>query len=58
MALPKEKKSHSRTRQRRAHQALTKLNLVACPQCKHARPPHVICPNCGSYNGREVIKTQ
>jgi large subunit ribosomal protein L32 len=36
---------------------LALVQIQPCPNCKHARRPHTICPNCGYYKGREVIKT-
>ena len=26
-----------------------------CPQCHNAKLPHVVCPNCGWYKGRQAI---
>jgi large subunit ribosomal protein L32 len=57
MALPKVKLSKGRKGRRRSHLALMLAPLQACPQCRHMRRPHTICPNCGHYAGREVIKT-
>jgi len=37
--------------------ALELFRLQPCPQCKRLRRPHMICPNCGQYAGREIIKT-
>lgn len=53
--VPKKRTSRSRRDSRRSHHALTAPTLVACPQCKSMRPPHVVCPECGSYDGRQVI---
>jgi large subunit ribosomal protein L32 len=58
MALPKHKHSKARTRKRRSHQAVTRLKLQYCPQCGTAKPSHVICPNCGHYQGRTMIETE
>jgi large subunit ribosomal protein L32 len=52
---PKRKHSKGRRDRRRAHDALTPMNLTACPNCGQMRLPHVVCPNCGHYKGREVI---
>ncbi|HLH71231.1 MAG TPA: 50S ribosomal protein L32 [Candidatus Dormibacteraeota bacterium] len=57
MALPKVKLSKGRTRRRRSHLALGRLQLDPCPRCRHPRRPHHVCPNCGHYAGREVIET-
>jgi large subunit ribosomal protein L32 len=57
MAVPKEKTSKSNKRSRRAHLALTRPALATCSQCKRMKRPHMICPNCGYYDGREVIST-
>ncbi len=54
--LPKRKISKGRQHRRRNHLALTRPNLVSCPQCHALRSPHRICPSCGSYKGSEVIE--
>ncbi len=57
-ALPKRKVSHHRRGNRRSHQALTVRQQVICPECKEPALPHRVCPSCGTYNGRKVIKTR
>lgn len=52
---PKRKISKARRDRRRAHDALATANLVACSNCGTMILPHVVCPNCGFYKGREVI---
>jgi large subunit ribosomal protein L32 len=52
---PKRKHSKGRRDRRRAHDALTGPALVACRNCGEARPQHTVCPNCGHYEGKEVI---
>jgi large subunit ribosomal protein L32 len=27
-----------------------------CPQCGQAKLPHVVCPNCGWYGGRQAVE--
>jgi len=56
MALPKRKYAKARQGMRRSHHSLTVLNLAPCPQCHNAKPAHQVCPYCGTYRGREVIK--
>jgi len=29
-----------------------------CPHCRERMLPHRVCPNCGYYRGREVIKRE
>jgi large subunit ribosomal protein L32 len=55
---PKRKHSQGRRDRRRAHDALDleSANLVACGNCGTMILPHVVCPNCGHYKGREVIE--
>jgi large subunit ribosomal protein L32 len=55
---PKRKHSKGRRDRRRAHDALTPVNLVACSNCGEVRPPHMVCPSCGFYQGREVIAVE
>jgi large subunit ribosomal protein L32 len=53
--LPKRKIAHARQGERRQHLKLTAQALMECPKCKNPKPSHQACPNCGSYDGREVI---
>jgi large subunit ribosomal protein L32 len=53
--LPKRKHSKGRRDRRRAHDALTARNTIACSNCGQMRLPHTVCPNCGFYKGREVV---
>jgi len=57
-AVPKRKLSRRRRGNRRSHQGLSPVGLVECPQCHELRPPHRVCPHCGTYRGVEVIKTE
>lgn len=56
MANPKRRHSKSRRDKRRAHWKACAPNLSVCPQCKEPKLPHQVCPNCGYYNGVEIIK--
>lgn len=56
MALPKRRQSHSRTRKRRSHDALTSPTISTCADCGEPKLPHRLCPGCGSYKGRSIIK--
>lgn len=54
MPNPKSRGSKCRKRKRRTHKKLENPARSVCPQCKQMRRPHAVCPNCGTYNGREV----
>lgn len=56
MAVPKQKQSHSRTSKRRAQHKISAPTYNACPTCHSPRLPHRVCPTCGTYAGREVIR--
>ena len=58
MAVPKRKHSNSRTGKRRAHDARKVPELTFCPKCSQALPTHVVCPNCGYYQGRVLVKAE
>ena len=39
-----------------ANWKLTAPGYVACPQCHEPKMPHHVCPECGYYDGKEVVK--
>lgn len=58
MAVPFRKVSKTSKRMRRAHHALTANETAKCPKCGEVVRPHRVCKKCGSYKGKEVIKTE
>ncbi|MBE7412058.1 MAG: 50S ribosomal protein L32 [Leptospiraceae bacterium] len=50
MAVPKRRRSKSKVRSRRAHQAIGKPNLSPCFNCGSFIQSHKVCPTCGHYN--------
>ena len=43
---------------RRSHDALKPVQYQECPNCGELRLPHNLCPSCGHYKGREILKTE
>ncbi|OIO07808.1 50S ribosomal protein L32 [Candidatus Falkowbacteria bacterium CG_4_9_14_3_um_filter_36_9] len=58
MSVPAKRKSSSRARKGRSHLALKKINLNRCPKCAKTVLPHRACGFCGTYKGKEVIKSK
>jgi large subunit ribosomal protein L32 len=57
MAVPKKKTSNAKSRSRRASNwVLEPPARSVCPQCQRAKLPHVVCPTCGWYKGRQAIE--
>jgi len=56
MANPKQRRSKSNIRTRRATWKLRAIALSVCPHCKKPRRPHYACANCGYYDGRLALK--
>jgi len=56
MGLPAKKSSRSSKRRRASHFALKNKVMSPCSHCKKKIISHQICPFCGYYGGREVIK--
>lgn len=57
MAVPKRKVSKARRDKRRSN--VWKLEAPAlskCTNCGAWKMPHRVCPNCGFYRGRSVVK--
>lgn len=58
MAVPKQRKSKRRTRNRRAQFRATTPTYATCPRCHEAIQPHHVCPNCGQYKGRIAVEVE
>lgn len=57
MAVPKCKVSKAKGRSRSAQTfKLSAPNLIECPQCHELKKSHVVCPNCGYYNGELIVE--
>ncbi|HEX6776671.1 MAG TPA: 50S ribosomal protein L32 [Ktedonobacterales bacterium] len=54
-ALPKRKITKAAKGKRRSHHHLKLPQLISCPQCRQPRLSHHVCPNCGTYRGRQVL---
>lgn len=57
--MPVPKKRHSNIRQgkrRFSNYRLKATNISKCPQCGAPALPHLVCLNCGTYKGKQVIK--
>lgn len=64
-SVPKKKTSQSRSARRYGSFKTTTLkklsgivHLVDCPNCKAKKMQHMVCHQCGKYNGRQVIDKQ
>jgi large subunit ribosomal protein L32 len=57
MAVPKRKLSKSRKRLRRGHHSAAGIKTQACTKCGAPRLPHRVCPTCGYYRGKKVMKS-
>ena len=59
MAVPKSKVSSARRDKRRgSNWKLTAPGIVTCPNCGEFCMPHRVCPHCGQYKGRVVVKVE
>ena len=59
MAEPKRRTSRSKTASRRAaNRNIKAKNLSKCAKCGEPKLPHVMCSNCGTYKGIEVLEVK
>jgi len=55
MAVPKRRHSSTRGKKRRTHWKLEPPGLSPCGHCSTPKLPHRVCPNCGYYDGEEIV---
>ena len=55
MAVPKRRRSSSASRQRRMHIFINPAAFTLCKKCGKSIRPHIVCPHCGFYKGKEVV---
>lgn len=58
MAVPRSRVSNQRKNTKRAHHAKKPCNATACTNCGSIRLSHRICPSCGYYNNRPILKQE
>ena len=59
MAVPRAKTSKARKRRRRGvNMHLIAPQMVECANCGNLVLQHHVCPKCGFYRGRQVIKPE
>ena len=58
MAVPQRRTSKTAKRLRRSHFKLEVNGLVACPHCGAMVRSHRVCPKCGYYGGKQVMKVK
>ncbi|MCD4715386.1 MAG: 50S ribosomal protein L32 [Desulfobacterales bacterium] len=58
MAVPKKKTSKSKRDSRRSHDSVKLSKITTCPHCQEPVLPHRVCPECGQYRGRTIIKIE
>ncbi len=56
MAVPKYRTSKSKIGMRRSHDHVDVPNVIIC-KCGEPTLPHRICPSCGTYKGRQMLRS-
>ena len=59
MAVPKKKVSKARRDKRRSKVWRLDLpGMTKCPKCGAFIKSHRVCMTCGTYGGKEIVKTE
>ena len=58
MAVPARRTSKTTKRMRRTHIKLNVTGLVKCGHCGATIVSHRVCPECGYYNGKQVVEVK
>ena len=56
MAEPKKRTNNSKQGMRRMHDHVTPSEINFCEKCHEPKQAHVVCYNCGTYAGKQVLK--
>ena len=56
MPVPKQRRSKSKKRTKKAAWKIVAPQLRPCPSCNEITLPHRACIHCGIYKGRQVVK--
>ena len=56
MATPARRTGKTAKRLRRSHYKITVTGAATCPNCGELIKQHTVCPHCGYYDGKQVIK--
>jgi large subunit ribosomal protein L32 len=54
-AVPKSRVGPRRKRLRRTHYKAQAPTLTRCDRCRSLKPPHIVCPECGTFRGVEIL---
>lgn len=55
MAVPKSRHTKSKRNRRRANIFIEAKTLSHCSNCGNPKLPHLVCPACGYYRGKERV---
>lgn len=55
MAVPFRRTSKTTKRMRRSHFKLSVTGLTKCSNCGATIVSHRVCPECGYYDGKQVV---
>jgi len=58
MPVPKRKTTRASRDSRRATHDISAPARSLCPPCHQPKLPHRVCPECGYYDGKEIIETE
>ena len=58
MGLPSKKRTNRSKRERNSHIKLTAKGATKCSNCQSTILPHIVCPECGYYKGKQVVNKQ
>ncbi len=56
MAVPYRRTSKTTKRMRRTHFKLSVNGASVCQHCGALVKAHTVCPKCGYYDGKQVVK--